>query len=112
MVPIVLDEGLRLVRCPVCRLRWTGEEPAAEPCRRCRAELTSLRRACAAAACWQGQARQALAAGQTAAAVRLATAARALLDVPATRATLAAALFARGDHLAAWRLVQRPDSPG
>ena len=86
--------ALAVVKCPVCRARLTGREPEAEPCRRCDADLSLVRRAYAGAACEQQLARQALAAGRPALAAKSAARAVSFVDCAATRATLAAARFA------------------
>jgi len=74
----------------------SGEEPAVQPCPRCGVELGLVRAAGYQAALHQHRARAALAAGRQADAVRHATAAVHLVDAPATRRTLAAALIAAG----------------
>ncbi|MBM4321270.1 MAG: hypothetical protein FJ125_15315 [Deltaproteobacteria bacterium] len=93
---IEVDEALRLLRCPVCRARFSGEEPAEEPCRRCGTELRLVRGACRRAGHHRRLARLALALGQPAVALAEAHRAVSLLNVAATRATYVAALAAAG----------------
>lgn len=86
--------GLRLERCPVCRAGLRGDEPLADPCRRCAADLTLVRATERRAEALQGEARQALACGDAPTALTNAWKAVALVDHASTRATLCAALAA------------------
>ena len=85
-------QPLSLQKCPCCRARMGGDEPPEEPCRRCDSDLSSLRRAYAAA---RGHSRQALlcvVSGDYTLAHRYACRAVAICDHPDTRQTLAVTL--------------------
>lgn len=88
---------LLLERCPACRLRLPADDTPDDPCPRCRADLSALRKTHLAASCWREAALAALQAGQRAAALYAAAQALALLDAPITRDTLKAAHSAPPD---------------
>lgn len=102
-------EGLTLTHCPVCHASLAGREPWIEPCRRCQADLSALATVYARARRHRDRARRALAANDAATAASEALHALRLLDVPATRRTLAAALLVAGQTrraLAVWRTLE------
>ena len=85
-------DALKLLRCPACRARFRGDEPADEPCRRCGGDLALLRRVYANADILRRRARRAVAAGESSKAVALARRAVLLVNCAETRLTLGAAL--------------------
>lgn len=97
--------AIRLERCPVCRARL-GPAPAPdEPCRRCGSDLSLVHHAYGRARALRDQARRALAHGSDRLGRDLARQAVELVDEPATRATLAAALVALGRPSAALEVL-------
>ena len=98
--------NLCLQRCPCCRARFKGDEAPELPCRRCGADLSSLREVYLKAAHLQGRARAELGAGRFPEAYQAAWEAAALVDEPATRRTLAAALAGLGRQEEARVLLQ------
>ena len=87
-----MENVLKLLRCPACRARFNGDEAPDEPCRRCGGDLALLRSVFRNAEEHRRRARMSLAAGESGRALSLARQAVTLVDCPATRATLAAAL--------------------
>lgn len=86
----------RLKKCPVCRAGMTGEEPLAEPCRRCGSDLSLVRAAERRAANALVAGGAALSAGDAAAAVRWARTSLRLVDTDDARALLGRARALRG----------------
>ena len=91
-----MGDSLILTSCPVCRARFTGGEPAVEPCRRCGSDLEAIRNAYDWAQYWQNLARYALARIENMTALTAAIKATALVNNQETRRTLAASLLANG----------------
>ena len=87
---------LRLTRCPVCRARMTGDEPLAEPCRRCESDLSWVRAAERRAEVEAVSAETALRENNPRAALAHARRAILLVDAPQWRELLARALAAVG----------------
>jgi hypothetical protein len=92
--------SLDLTQCPVCRARFTGDEPLDAPCRRCQSDLSLLRLTYQGARDLRDAARREIARGSHQRALELARRSLALVDEPETRRTMAASLAA-ADHLAA-----------
>ena len=87
---------MKLRSCPVCRARFTGEERADEPCRRCGSELDLLRNTYALAQYYQNLAWYSLAREDFKRAYEASLKARILVDDPETRRTLMASLSLAG----------------
>ncbi len=85
-----------LSSCPVCRAKFSGEEPPGAPCRRCGSDLETLRQVYTLARYQQSLARYYLAHGRNREAWRTASEAVSLVDNQETRKTLAASLAANG----------------
>lgn len=107
-MPSIDTTDLVLERCPCCRARVARDADPEAPCRRCEGSLEALHGVYEAAARWRHNARRALAANQPAEAVRCAQQAVKLVDAPATRATLCAALSAAGLRDQAEALLNAP----
>lgn len=87
---------MKLRSCPVCRARFTGEERADEPCRRCGSNLELLRAAYALARYYQTLARYTLAREDFKSAYEASLKANTLVDNLETRKTLVASLISAG----------------
>ncbi len=88
-------------RCPACRAPWRAEAT----CPRCGADLAPLMHLAARAWALRETAREALLAGEGAAALRLARAAYALERAPGAQRLLALAMIATGDAAGARDLI-------
>ena len=88
------DGNGALLRCPVCKARCSCDDLPSTPCRRCSADLTSLRHALLAAVIHEQNARNALGKGTLPRALSEASRAVRLHDTPRFRRTLASIIEA------------------